>query len=180
MAKTVKCTRKGCGREWKVGFFGSVVGHRELCKTCRVGLVDPGVRVKGGIGEVRFAPWQKPDRRHTTNTMLGNRPQSAAERKRAAVMHGLANNPNFLLRQDDFDQPDMTVSVDQASGTAEVRFGPDFGFLDTHRGRTARAGFAAARGLDAAPSLYDTEPLDDIDGFTGEVLDGEVLNTSYL
>lgn len=175
MAKTVECARRGCKREFEVGFFGSLVGHRKLCKICRVGLVDPGIRVRGGVGEVRFAPWQRPDRRTVTNSMLGNRPQSEARRRAAAARHGLANNPNFHLDEDDFAEPDLTVQIDEASGTAEV----NFGFLDKHRGRRARADFAAARGLGPASTLLDTEPLDP-DDFDGEVLDGEVLNTSFL
>ncbi|KPM55702.1 hypothetical protein ACG83_10490 [Frankia sp. R43] len=180
MAKTVKCPRKGCEKEFKVGLVGSLVGHRKLCKTCRVDLVDPGVRVKGGVGEMRFAPWHKPDRRHVTNSMLGNRPQSAAERKRAAVMHGLANNPNFQVRPGDFEQPDMTIQLDPDSGTAEVNFGPDFGFLDAHRGRVGRARFAADRGLGPAPEIDETELLGSSYDFDGGVIDSEVLNTTYL
>lgn len=175
MAKTVECARKGCTRDFEVGLFGSVFGHSKFCKICRVGLVDPGIRVRGGVGEVRFAPWQRPDRRTVTNSMLGIRPQSAARRQAAAARHGLANNPHFHLDEDDFAEPDLTVQLDEASGTAEV----NFGFLDKHRGRRARADFAAARGLGRATFFHDTEPFDpDSDG--GEFLDGEVINSSYL
>ncbi|ONH62383.1 hypothetical protein CcI49_03115 [Frankia sp. CcI49] len=179
MAKHVQCTRKGCGKEFKVGLVGSVVGHRKLCKTCRVDLVDPGVRIKGGVGEMRFAPWHRPDRRHVSNAMLGERPQGAAERKRAAVMHGLANNPNFQVRPDDFGKPHMTVHLDETSGTAEVNFDPDFGFLDAHRGRVGRTHFAATRGLAPAPEVLETEEPSFYD-FDGGVVAGEVVNSTYL
>lgn len=174
MAKTVECARKGCKREFKVGFVGCLVGHRKHCKICRVGLLEPGIRVKGGVGEVRFGPFGKPDHRTLTNAMLGIRPQGESARRRAAARHGLANNSNFELREDDFDEPDLTVSIDPTSGTAEVNFGA----FDTHRGRTARADLAAERGLGTGASLYYTEPLDG--DFDGTVLDGEVLNTAYL
>lgn len=179
MAKTVKCARKGCGREWKVGFLGSVVGHRSYCKVCRVGLLEPGRRISGGMGEVRFGPFGGPDHRTVTRAMLGDGPQSAAARRRAAVMHGLANNPNFEVRPDDFKKPDLTVQIDPVSGTAEVNFGPDFGFLDAHRGCVARSNFAAARGLDPGPEVFETEEPSAYD-FTGGVVDGQVLNTTYL